>query len=129
MKKKLLALILAACLLCLAGCGEHASRYFAVGFVHSNEARLARMDFYAFEGRMVFRLKSDGEGDIQYDANLESGSATVYYEYRGTRSELFSLKDGETIDARGGYVEAGTVYVFVETDGRCTNGSFRFSLE
>ncbi len=129
-RKRALALVMAAMLLLsLAGCGKYRTHYFAVGFVHSNEARSAFMTFYSFEGRMVFKLKSSGEGDLKYTAKLESGSAKVYYDSRGTKAELCSVKGGDALDSRGGYVEKGTVYIIVTTDGTCTNGDFHFSLE
>jgi hypothetical protein len=86
------------------------------------------MNFYSFKGRMVFKLKSSGEGELKYTAKLESGNATVYYDFFGTKQELFSISSEEELDSHGGYVEAGTVYIIVETDGTCKNGEFRFSL-
>lgn len=128
--KKALALILAvALLLSLTGCGNYVSSYKAVGFVHANASRSASMNFYSFNGRMVFKLKSSGEGDLKYTAKLESGSATVYYDSHAGKTELFSIRGGDELDSRGGYVEAGTVFVIVETDGACINGDFQFSLE
>lgn len=128
--KTVLALLLAALtLFAFTGCGRYASGYKAVGFVHSNETKSAFMSFYTFEGRMVFKLKSDGEGDIVYTAKLGSGSAKVYYDYAGTKAELTAVGGGDEIDARGGYVEAGAVYIIVETDGECVNGEFTFRLD
>ncbi len=86
------------------------------------------MDFYSFEGRMVFILKSSSEGDLKYTAKLESGSAVVHYDFHGTKQELFSVSAGEELDSHGGYVESGTVSIIVETDGACGNGNFQFSL-
>lgn len=116
-------------LLSLVGCSKYPSKYKAVGFVHSNESSSAFMDFYSFDGRIAFKLKSTGEGDLKYSAKLESGSATVYYDFYGTKTELFSISSGDEINSHGGYIEAGTVYVIVETNGECQNGNFRFSLE
>ena len=129
MKKIVIFLVSALLMLSLAGCGKYVSSYKALGFVHSNKSDSAYMSFASFEGRMVFRLKSSGEGDLKYSARLESGSATVYYDFYGDRQELFSISGGEEADSRGGYVEAGTVYIIVETDGGCQNGEFRFSLD
>ena len=129
MKKIVILLVSAMLALSLAGCGKYVSSYKALGFVHSNRSDSAFMSFASFEGRMVFRLKSSGEGDLKYSARLESGSATVYYDFYGDRQELFSISGGEEADSRGGYVEAGTVTVIVETDGSCQNGEFRFSLD
>ena len=128
--KKVLAVIAAVVLLLsFAGCGKYSSKYKAVAFVHSNESTSAFMNFYSFDGRMVFKLKSAGEGDLKFSAKLETGSATVYYDYYGTKTELFSINSGDELDSHGGYIEAGTVYVIVETNGECRNGEFHFSLD
>ena len=116
-------------LLSLPGCGKYMSSYKAIAFVHSNEKTSAFMTFYSFDGRMVFKLKSSSEGDLKYTAKLESGSATVYYDFYGKKQKLFSISGGEVMDSHGGYVESGTVYIIVETDGNCRNGDFQFSLE
>lgn len=130
MKKTLTVIVAAFMLLSLVGCSKYPSKYKAVGFVHSNESSSsAFMDFYSFDGRIAFKLKSTGEGDLKYSAKLESGSATVYYDFYGTKTELFSISSGDEINSHGGYIEAGTVYVIVETNGECQNGNFRFSLE
>ena len=119
------ALLLA---LSLCGCGRYASHYKAVGFVHSNTAESAYMSFFSFEGRMVFRLKSDGGETLRYTAKLETGSASVYADWIGEKRELLSVGAG---DDCGDAVttDAGTVYIIVETDGPCKNGDFRFSIE
>ena len=128
--KRVFALILTAMLLLsFSGCDKYSSKYNAVAFVHSNESDNAFMTFYSFEGRMVFKLKSSGEGDLKYSAKLESGNVAAYYDYYGTKTELFSLSSGDELNSHGGYIEAGTVYVIVETDGKCMNGDFRFSLD
>lgn len=129
MKKVFTVIVAAVLLLSFAGCGRYSSSYKAVAFVHSNESISAFMNFYSFDGRMVFKLKSAGEGDLKYSAKLETGSATVYYDYYGTKTELFSIDSGDEIDSHGGYIESGTVYVIVETNGECRNGEFRFSLD
>ena len=53
----------------------------------------------------------------------------MYYDFYGDKQELFSISGGEEADSRGGYVEEGTVYIIVETDGSCQDGEFRFSLD
>ncbi len=128
MKKVYATLILLLTIISLVGCG-YSSSYKATGFVHSNHGSEADMSFGSFDGRMVFKLKSSGEGDITYKAKLESGSAKVYYDYFGTKEELFAIGDGEGVDSHGGYVEKGYVYIIVETDEKCTNGEFWFCIE
>lgn len=127
-RKTVILLIFAMLFILSTGCGRYVSSYQAVGFVHSNGSDSAFMNFYSFEGRMVFKLKSSGEGELKYTAKLESGNAAVYYDFYGTKQELFSISAGEEVDSHGGYVESGTVYIIVETDGACQNGDFQFSL-
>ena len=117
--------------LLLTGCGKYISSYKAIGFVHTNSSTSAEMSFYSFEGTMVFKLKSSGEGDLKYTAKLESGTADVYYDYYyyRTKQELFTIESGEELDSHGGYIEAGTVYIIVETNGECINGEFKISVE
>ena len=129
MKRAFLLSVIFILLLMMTGCGKYVSSYKAIGFVHSNSSDAAEMSFYSFNGRMVFKLKSSGEGDLKYTGKLESGTATVYYDYYGSKSELFTIRSGEEYDSRGGYVESGTVYIIVETDGECMNGSFSFHTE
>lgn len=128
MKKICILLVSAILIVMLTGCGKYTSGYNAVRFVHSSDSDSAFMNFYSFKGRMVFKLKSSGEGELKYTAKLESGNATVYYDFFGTKQELFTISSEEELDSHGGYVEAGTVYIIVETDGTCKNGEFRFSL-
>ena len=129
MKKGFAWIAAVICLLALTGCGKYVSSYKAVGFVHSNTSKSAFMNFYSFDGKMVFQLKSSGEGELQYSASLESGSATIYYDYNDVKTELCTIEAGNAVDSHGGYVEAGTVYIIVETDGKCENGEFTFSVE
>ena len=133
--KKRIAILFAALLLVLpvvlCGCTVYTSSYKAVGFVHSNVSDSGYMSFYSFEGKMVFRMKWDGatEGSIKYSAKLESGEATVYYDCGGEKTELFKIGAGDEISSSVGTIGKGTVYVIVETNGKCQNGDFRFSLE
>ena len=128
MKKLAMLLVSVFFLITLAGCAKYSSDYNAVGFVHNNDSNSAFMNFYTFDGCIVFKLKSSAEGDVHYTAKLESGSAAVYYDAFGEKEELFTISDGGEIDSQGGYIEAGTVYIIVETDGKCQNGEFHFSI-
>ena len=128
MKRVGILLLTFALLLTSSGCGRYVSSYKAVAFVRSNDRDSASMSFYSFEGRMVFKLRSEGEGHLKYSAQLESGSVTVYYDAYGTKEELFSIEGGEEISSEGGYLEKGTVYLIIETDGECSNGSFSVEI-
>ena len=128
--KKGLALWMAVLLLCtLTGCGRYRSHYRAVGFVHSAVSDHAFMSFFDFDGTMVFKLKCTDDHDaIRYTGKLQTGSAKVYYDCGGTKTELFSVHAGEEVDSSVNALRKGTVYVIVETDGACENGSFDFTV-
>ena len=121
-----LVLVMAALALFLAACGRYVSSYRAVGLVRTNSAGAASMSFMTFEGRMVFRLKCAQDQRLNYEAKLTSGRAAVYCDADGTKTELFSLGAGEELASSFGPLQKGTVYIIVETDGRCEEGGFRF---
>ena len=118
---------------CLCGCSGYSSGYKAVGFVHSNTSDSAFMSFYQFDGRMVMRLRcKEAEGcDLIYGGKLESGSLTVYIDIGEGKEELFSLESGDEIaDPFSIRIEGkGKIYIIVETDGKCENGSLEFNLQ
>ena len=126
---KPLALLLALAL-CLSGCaGGYASHNKSVMCVRSNTDTHADLRFAEFTGTEVFKLKLRvNEGEIRYTARLETGEATVYYDYMGKKTVLFTVRGGESVDSTGGYIEKGTVYVIVETNGTCKNGAFDFGI-
>lgn len=128
MKKLLPVLILVAlCLVCLAGCVKYASHYSALMMVSTNTSKEASVDFSSLKGSKSFKLKSDGV--LNYSAKLGSGNATVYYDYNGTKTELFSIKAGQEVGPASVKVIPGTVYVIVQTDGRCGDGHFSFDVK
>lgn len=131
--KKALSLIPALIILlampfCLCGCGKYSSHYNAVGFVHSNESKSAFMNFYEFEGRMVFRLKNTGGGRIDFSAKLESGDAVIYYDCGEGKKEMVSAHPSCDFKSSTPPLKSGTVYIIVETDGKCRNGGFNFEI-
>ena len=129
--KKLLTVVLVACLLfSLAGCSAYRSHYKAVGFVHSNTPGSAFMSFYEFDGTMVFNLKNKNTGEkLNYSAKLETGTVTVYYDTNGTKTELFRLGTGGQIASLLDLPSTGKICIIVETDGKCSNGDFRFNIK
>lgn len=115
MKKRLftglVATVMALLLLPLFGCNRYTSNYKAVAFAHTNTTKHASMSFSSFEGTMVFKLKCESEDEtINYSAKLENGSAKVFYDCNGTKTE-FSVNSGEDISDVGGVLQKGTVYV------------------
>ena len=114
----------------LTGCSPYTSHYRTIGHVRSERFDSAWISFVKFEGVEVFKLKcKSGEPTaIRYSGELETGSLTVYYDGKGAKAELFSLQTGDEVDAYSEQLAAGTVYVIVETDGKCQNGACSFEI-
>ena len=129
MKRLLAAALAALTLLWAAGCGGYESHYSAVGFVHSNEAKSAFMEYYTFEGRMVFRLRADGTECLVCDAGMEAGSVSVTCVSGGEESVILTVSGGDGITVMGDPLPRGTVYILVDSPEKSMNGSFHFTLE
>ena len=141
MKKKIIkyvtAVLLVLSVLGLTSCEKYKSSWNASGFVHSNTSKSAEMGFWKFEGTIVFKLncKDSTKEVLNYSGKLndedkeENGRITVYCDMDGTKKELFSLKNGESVEASLDKLKEGIVYIIVETDGQCENGSLEFNIE
>ena len=129
MKRIVSLLLIALFALGLTGCAKYTSHYSAIAFVHSNEKDSAFMEFYHFEGTMVFTLRGGSSINLHYSAKLETGSAAVYYDCGQGKTALLSVGAGDAFADALTLPESGTVYIIVETDGLCENGAFRFSVE
>ena len=131
MKKILPILILISlclvCLVCFAACSKYNSHYSALLLITSNTSKSASIRFTSLNGTKVFKLKSDGV--LNYSAKLTGGSATVFYDYNGTKMELFSIGAGQKVGPASVNVTPGTVYVIVETNGKCEEGQFSFDVK
>ncbi|MBR5179901.1 MAG: hypothetical protein IKW90_14020 [Lachnospiraceae bacterium] len=135
--KYVVTILMVLSVLVLTACDKYASSWSAAGFVHSNSSKSASMSFWKFKGNIVYKLKcKDSTKEVlKYKGNLnnedeeENGTINVYYDIDGTKKELFSLKNGESIEASLDKLNEGTVYIIVETDGRCENGALEFNIE
>ena len=128
MKKILPILILVVlCLVCLVGCGKYKSHYSALLMVSSNSSKEASVRFTNLFGTKVVKLKSDGV--LNYSGKIGTGKATVFYDYNGTKQELFTLESGQEIGPASVKVTPGTVYVIIQTDGKCEEGQFSFDVK
>lgn len=131
MKKRCLTLIamLAAFAISLSGCEKYASHYNATAFVHSNESDSAFMSFWKFEGTMVFKLKCESADEaLAWSAKLETGSATIFYDCGDGKTELCTVSAGDDLQDVLDELTPGTVYIIVETDGKCEIGNFDFKI-
>ena len=123
----LLTVITIAACLSLTGCGRYTSSYVTTMCVKTDDS----VSFSSLKGTVVFTAKCDGEEGrkIKYSAKLGTGSFTVYYDSDGTKKELFTIGAGESVEASGGELVKGTVYIILETDGKCEDGKFSFEIE
>ena len=90
----------------------------------------ARVDAVMPQG---FYLELETGGRILLPGNknqfsLEEGEMAVSYDYAGLKQPLLTVRGGESLEETGGYAETGTVYVILESTGKCVNGSFDFTF-
>lgn len=114
----------------LTGCTGYASHFKAFVLVTQETSNASSMSFSTIEGQKSFKMKCKASGEkLKYYGKLEKGNATVYYDNDGTKKELFKIGEGETVESTLEGLEKGKIYVIVETDGKCENGSFKFEIE
>ncbi|MGN0768962.1 MAG: hypothetical protein ACI4M8_06365, partial [Christensenellales bacterium] len=74
--------------------------------------------------------KGDSEAFITYNITLKEGKMQVYYDYDGKKQPLSEIENNDS--ATGELkVPAGnnTIYIIIESEGKCTEGSCSFILE
>ena len=116
----------------LAGGIRYKSSFAATMCVESSRSKSAKLDFGSMKGTKVLKMKHDGSDNayIEYSGKIGSGKLTVYYDDDGTKKELFSLSAGERADSVSEPLKKkGTVYIIIETDGKCTDGNFEFKIK
>ncbi len=131
MKKFFVCLLCFTLLLSLAACNGYSSSYSATMLVRSSGGESCRASWSTLKGTLVLNLsKKSGtpDSDIHFTASLDEGEMTVYYFVKNGSSEqkleLFTLRGGEKIDSRAGYVEPGDrVQIIIETNGMTEGGS------
>jgi len=132
MKKKTgLAMILILVLtgVLLTGC-KYASHYSAIMLITTNTSEKVYLSFSSISGTYVGTLKcKDEPGTLQYSAEIEEGSATVYVDYDGDKEELFTINAGEKIDSTLEDLKKGKKYIIVETSETCEDGKFEFNIK
>lgn len=133
----LIAAALAMCF-CLTACGnKYSSSYYAVGMTRTSTSTKSTLYFKEFDGRFVFKMKAkEDKNALSYSAELGVGKIKITYDclYENTYEVLLDAAEGE--GKREGVIlpdpdrglPSGTVYVIVESEGVCENGTFSFSL-
>lgn len=116
MKKLLACVLLVSLLLMLCSC----TGYRAIGLVRIETSHGFETSFLSLDGQLQFKVKKTErgtEGEISYSVQVDEGELILYYETNGVKQELVTVKAGESVTDKGGYVEGGkTVYVIIEAD-------------
>ncbi|MCR5066455.1 MAG: hypothetical protein K6A14_00145 [Erysipelotrichaceae bacterium] len=129
MKKIMKCLALLMLAVSLTGCSRHLNSYRAIGLFRSSNSRKATLNFYRLNGRIVFSLRYDDGQRLVCTGHLQEGNVTVYYDIEDTENQLFALTGEQETSQVIAMSGKGSVYVIIETDGECINGSFSFAIE
>ena len=132
MKKVYIALTLILTLLTLCSCGGYVKSYSATILITSCVGDEANMEFNSFKGTYNFRLKREGnpEHTLDLDSSLGEGEMNIYIGVGGEKELLLTVKGGESVDKTIAldekYDNEKTVYVILESVGKCVDGDFEF---
>lgn len=135
--KKIARIIIATAMLVLcftlSACGNgYASNYSGTAIVTTKTSDKASLSFGSFSGTCVMQLKNNGGGEalIAYEATLEEGNIKVYYDFNGEKLDLFEIVTGGSVEAETeAFTSNKTIYIIIESDGKCSEGSFSFTLK
>lgn len=135
--KKIAGIIIAVAtlVLCfaLSACENgYESHYRATMMVRKNTSNEASVSFDSFNGTYVIKLKNDNadEAFITYDATLGEGNIKVYYDFNEEKLNLFELKTNGSVEGKSEtFTGNQTIYIIIESEGNCNEGSFSFALE
>ena len=135
--KKFASMILAVVtlVLCftLSACGnKYVSHYSATLMVRTNTSKKASVSFDTFSGTYVIKLKNNGADEvfITYEATLREGNIKVYYDFNDEKLNLFDMETDGSVDSKTEtFTGNKTIYIIIESDGECSDGSFSFVLE
>ena len=132
MKKIGLVLVLALTLALLCSCGGYVKNYSATILITSCQGDEASMEFDTFKGTYNFKLRrdSDAEHTLNLEASLAEGEINVYIGVDGEKELLRTVKGGEAYDETiildDKYNNEKTIYVILESTGKCVDGDFEF---
>ena len=132
MKKVCFVLVLILTLLVLCSCRGYVNNYSATVLITSCHGNEASMKFGTFKGTYNFKLKRDDipEHTLEFEGSLAEGDMNVYVGVDGEKELLLTVKGGEfydeTIVLDELYDNEKTIYVIIETIGKCEDGDFEF---
>ena len=118
MKKIITFITILSLMITLSSCDIYTNSFQAIGLVRSNTSHSCKASFLSLEGQLVCKLKKSdagAEGEISYSIQVEEGEVRLYYDIYGVKEELATVKAGESVEDKGGYIEGGkTVYIIIE---------------
>ena len=132
MKKIGFVLVLMLTLALLCSCGGYVKNYSATILITSCRGDEASMEFDTFKGTYNFKLRRDGDAEytLNLEASLAEGEINVYIGVDGEKELLRTVKGGEsydeTITLNDKYDNEKTIYVILESIGKCVDGDFEF---
>ena len=116
----------------LSACGnKYVSRYNAMLMVRTNTSNKASVSFDSFSGTYVTHLKNNSTDEvfITYEATLGEGNIKVYYDFNDEKLNLFEIETNGSVDRKTEtFTGNQTIYIIIESDGKCNDGSFSFVL-
>ena len=132
MKKTGFVLLLVLTLALFCSCGGYVNNYSATILITSCQGDEASMKFDTFKGTYNFKLRRDGEAEhtLNLEASLAEGEMNIYIGVDGEKELLRTVKGGEacdvtlTLDEK--YDNEKTIYVILESPGKCVDGDFEF---
>ena len=132
MKKIGFVLVLMFILALLCSCGGYVKNYSATILITSCQGDEASMEFDTFKGTYNFKLRREGGAEhiLNLEASLAEGEMNIYIGVDGEKELLRTVKGGEiydeTITLNDKYDNKKTIYVILESTGKCADGDFEF---
>ncbi len=100
--------------------------------VRTNTSNKASVSFDSFSGTYVMQLKNNSADEvfIAYEATLREGNIKVYYDFNDEKLNLFDIEANCSVDSKTEtFTGNKTIYIIIESDGKCNDGSFSFVLK
>ena len=135
MKKFCFVLALILMLVMLCGCGGYVKSYSATIMITSCLGDEASMGFDTFKGTYHFKLRRDDTSahTLDLEASLAEGEMNIYIGVDGEKELLRTVKGGdsfdETITLDAKYDNERSVYIILESAGKCVDGDFEFEYK
>ena len=132
MRKICLVLVLILTFVMLCSCGGFVKSYFATVLITSSRGDEASMEFGTFSGTYNFKLRRDGvaEHTLDLESSLAEGEMNIYIGVDGEKELLLTVKGGESYDETialdSKYDNENSIYVILESVGKCVDGEFEF---